>query len=256
MTGDATLSEKTGSPQRLTLATYNVHGCVGRGGSLDPGVTAEVLRELDADVVGLQEVYATGGASSRGPSPLRALAEASGLEPYFGATLERNGFAYGNAVLTARPVHDVRRHDLSVAGCEPRGAIEVTVRAFGRSVVLFVTHLGLRSRERWRQCRRLAELIDERSADLRVLAGDVNEWNRFSRSLRVLGRKLGVSPAPRTFPARRPALALDRIWVSPRPRLVSLRVHDTPLARRASDHLPVRAVLDCSDPGKFEPRLG
>ena len=50
-------------------------------------------------------------------------------------------------------------------------------------------------------------------------------------------------PAPATFPARWPVLALDRIWVRPRRRLERVFVHRSPTARVASDHLPVVAWL-------------
>jgi endonuclease/exonuclease/phosphatase family metal-dependent hydrolase len=38
-------------------------------------------------------------------------------------------------------------------------------------------------------------------------------------------------------------LALDRIWVHPAAAVVSQWVHRSPLSRRASDHLPLGAVL-------------
>lgn len=47
----------------------------------------------------------------------------------------------------------------------------------------------------------------------------------------------------RTFPARRPVFAFDRILVEPGSALQSFQVHDSALARVASDHLPVKAVV-------------
>jgi endonuclease/exonuclease/phosphatase family metal-dependent hydrolase len=47
---------------------------------------------------------------------------------------------------------------------------------------------------------------------------------------------------PRTFPAARPVLALDRVYA--RGAQVSrMEAHASPAARRASDHLPVIAHL-------------
>jgi endonuclease/exonuclease/phosphatase family metal-dependent hydrolase len=47
-----------------------------------------------------------------------------------------------------------------------------------------------------------------------------------------------------------PVLALDRLWVKPRTLLRNVEVHSTPLARLASDHLPLTAELDlrCGEP--------
>ncbi|WP_420359797.1 endonuclease/exonuclease/phosphatase family protein, partial [Agrobacterium vitis] len=50
-------------------------------------------------------------------------------------------------------------------------------------------------------------------------------------------------PVP-SFPARLPVLALDRIMTN-RPGLIAgMQVHDSPLARLASDHLPLKAWID------------
>jgi endonuclease/exonuclease/phosphatase family metal-dependent hydrolase len=73
--------------------------------------------------------------------------------------------------------------------------------------------------------------------------GDVNEWFLIGRPLRWLHRHFKNVPAPATFPARLPLLALDRIWVKPRAMLLSIQRHDTALARLASDHLPVVAHI-------------
>ncbi|HEM46624.1 MAG TPA: endonuclease, partial [Alphaproteobacteria bacterium] len=42
----------------LVVATYNIHRAIGADGLADPGRVAAVLREIDADVVALQEVGA------------------------------------------------------------------------------------------------------------------------------------------------------------------------------------------------------
>ena len=41
---------------QLTLATYNIRGCIGTDGRFEPERTVHVLKELNADVVALQEV--------------------------------------------------------------------------------------------------------------------------------------------------------------------------------------------------------
>jgi endonuclease/exonuclease/phosphatase family metal-dependent hydrolase len=58
-----------------------------------------------------------------------------------------------------------------------------------------------------------------------------------------LHARLGRTPGVRTFPARRPVFALDRVWVQPRVCLARVTPHATRLARVASDHLPVRAEI-------------
>src|SRR3546814_17835630 len=46
-----------------------------------------------------------------------------------------------------------------------------------------------------------------------------------------------------TFPSRRPLIRLDHIFVSPDIEILETSVVSTPLARRASDHLPLLATV-------------
>jgi endonuclease/exonuclease/phosphatase family metal-dependent hydrolase len=225
------------------VATYNVHGCVGRDAHFDPMRTLAVLRELDADVIALQELSWDPADATH---LLSRLGESLGYEAIAGATLMRADGHYGNAVLTRLPVREVGRIDLSVPGSEPRGALDLRVDAGRARARIVATHLGLRPGERRTQMRRVLALIGDRSALPLVLMGDLNEWFLWGRPLRWLRRHFGHGPQPSTFPARCPVFALDRIWVEPLDRLRELRVHASPLARRASDHLPLRAELDCA----------
>jgi endonuclease/exonuclease/phosphatase family metal-dependent hydrolase len=75
--------------------------------------------------------------------------------------------------------------------------------------------------------------------DLRILAGDINEWRQGGRVLRTVHRIVGTGPRRRTFPSNLPAIALDRIYVAPGHALADLRTVTTTKARVASDHLPL-----------------
>ena len=78
-----------------------------------------------------------------------------------------------------------------------------------------------------------------------LLMGDLNEWYLWGRPLRWLHSHFRERPmAPPTFPARRPVFALDRIWVAPAGSLRRLQRHTSPLARIASDHLPLVAEVE------------
>ncbi|HLO64437.1 MAG TPA: hypothetical protein VK165_15875, partial [Azonexus sp.] len=109
---------------------------------------------------------------------------------------------------------------------------------------VFVTHLGLRPAERRYQVRRMLELIAEVPADQAVVVlGDINEWLPVGRPLRWMHALLGQAPAERSFPARLPVFALDRVWVRPYWALLAFGTHRTAGARIASDHLPVKAII-------------
>lgn len=228
----------------LTVASYNVHRCVGRDGKHDPGRVAKVIEELKADVIALQEVDYRYHIR-RGVDQLRFLAEATGLESVWGPVLygPRSG-EYGNGLLTRHEVLAVRGIDLSVPRHQRRGALDVDLSVHGTRVRVVAAHLGLGLAERQTQVRRLLQALHDHDGAPLVLLGDFNEWRPPSRPLRRLHRHFGRTPGLRSFPSNFPLFALDRIWVQPRAALVALEVHNSHWARRASDHLPVRAVIN------------
>lgn len=231
------------SAQRIRVASWNIHRAIGRDGSVDHGRIIGVLDEIAADVIALQEVAYRSAYSD---NMLSRYAEAIEAEAVEGITLLDERGHYGNAILTRLPVHGLRRHDISVAGREPRGAIELTVTGDIWRLRIVATHLGLRPAERRHQVGRLVALLEDNSRGADVLLGDLNEWFLAGRPLRMLRRIFGPASAPATFPARRPILALDRIWVRPAAALERLQVHRSPLSRLASDHLPLVADLTLS----------
>jgi endonuclease/exonuclease/phosphatase family metal-dependent hydrolase len=152
---------------------------------------------------------------------------------------------YGNALLTRLPILDVQRHNISVTWREPRGALDVTLEAGGGPLRVLATHLGLGRYERRLQTLQLARLVDAGDPAVPCLVlGDLNEWLPASRHLAWLHRRLGHTSPPPSFPSRWPFLRLDRLWLRPAAALDALQVHASPLARVASDHLPVRARFD------------
>jgi endonuclease/exonuclease/phosphatase family metal-dependent hydrolase len=200
-----------------------------------------VLREIDPDIVALQEVAHRPGQPG---NPLEHLANAIAATAIEGTTLLDENGHYGNALLCRLPLTTVKRVDISVPGREKRGAIAVTLTVNNHSMKIVATHLGLRTAERRYQVGRILELFNPGHIQVDVLLGDLNLWYPAGRTLRRLTRTFGPLPAPATFPNPRPLLGLDRVYVRPRSKLVALAVHKSPLSRVASDHLPLVADLD------------
>ncbi|SCX84949.1 endonuclease/exonuclease/phosphatase family protein [Nitrosospira sp. Nsp13] len=225
----------------LTLATYNIHACIGADGRFKPERIVHVLRELNADVVALQEVE---HHDVDGCDLLDYLAAETGLTAVSGPTLLRRTRHYGNAILTRLPILTVNRVDLTLPGHEARGALDITLDGKGRRVQVVATHLGLMPWERRHQVRELLKLFNIGSANIYVLMGDLNEWFLWGRPLRWLHAHFKRSPHCATFPARLPFMALDRLWVHPRKRLAIVEVHASDLARMASDHLPLKGIIE------------
>jgi endonuclease/exonuclease/phosphatase family metal-dependent hydrolase len=228
------------NPWPLTVVTYNIHGAVGTDRRFAPDRIVDVLREIEADVIALQEVP-LGGV--RFPNMLEMLEQATGFHGVAGPTRLGPERLYGNAVLSRYPIRARRSIDLSFGSHEPRGALDADLDCHGHPLRIVATHLGLRFAERRDQIRRLLQVFDTESMPV-ILLGDINEWFVWGRSLRWLVSHFQAVPAPRTFPSYLPVFALDRIWIRPRHRLVHVEVHRTALARVASDHLPLIAHID------------
>lgn len=226
-----------------TVATYNIRRGVGMDGVADPERILRVLSDLNADAFALQEVD-SGDGGDRGM--LQDLARELGKVAVAGVTLRRPGTHYGNGVLLSRRPDRVARHDLSLPGREPRGALEVAIGGDGGETTLVCTHLGLGRRERVHQISTLLRRIRALRSSNIVVAGDMNEWLRFGGIGDTLRKAFGPSPAPKTFPSRWPLFALDRIWAIPPASLTEVRAVSNPLTRAASDHLPLVATVEPS----------
>ena len=223
---------------RLKVATYNIHRCVGRDGRENFSRVATVLKEINADIVALQEV-----TSHHDPAEdmLAFLAKAADMRAIEGFTLTEARAPYGNALLSRLPISAVNRFDISVPGREPRGLLEAVVNCDTQKVMIWATHFGLGVRERRMQFHRLMAIIDGADTEAGMLLGDLNEWLGWSRALRALYRRFVKYPSPASFPARKPLLKLDRIWFRATTGSIIVRAHSTKMSRAASDHLPLVA---------------
>lgn len=236
----------------LTFATYNIHGCSGRAAArFDHHRIAAAIQETGADLVALQEVR----EDAAGLDQVAAIAALLGMSPVFGPNMvcPRGSFRYGNALLSRLPLRDWANHDLSLPGREPRGLLVGRVSApNGGTFAVGSVHLGLRHGERAVQVRRM---LDEGALGSPlaegmpvVLGGDMNDWfpgadTRGVRArLRDAWRARGRG-GRNTYPALFPLLRLDKVLVAGDVEVETCAPLRTPLARSASDHLPVVARL-------------
>ena len=235
----------------MRIMSWNVHGMRGRDGRQDPERVALVIEEARADVAGLQEVGALGGPGQL-LDPAGTLARLTGLAQAYGLTELRGGYPYGNCTLSRFPITASRSYDLSVPGREKRGCLRADLDLGTSALHFFNVHLGLDRRERRRQAAQLLSADILRDAALAyplVLVGDFNAWSSRSAVPRWLRRQLhdaavAARAARPTFPSGFPLLRLDRAFVGPAVRVLSCAVHESALARRASDHLPLVADLE------------
>ncbi len=226
---------------RLAVATYNVHQWIGNDGKFDPDRSLCVLEELNCGIIGLQEANLTSNGDDK--FNINYFADHLGMKAVSLPTLFRKTGHFGNLLLTSYPVEAVRKVNLSVYSKEPRAAIDADLNIKGVIVRVIVTHLGLGPLERRFQLNKLMEVIASKPSYMTIVLGDFNLWTPLGRALKRIRTRFAASPAPRTYPANCPIFSLDRIWVSPMERLETLAAHQTSISSKASDHLPLRAVL-------------
>lgn len=232
-----------GIGQATTIASYNVHKCVGIDGRFDPDRTIAVIRELDADLVALQEADQRFGERA-GLLDLHSLERQTGLVP-ISLPISQGGHGWHGNVLLIRGGTVTEAHQLSLPGAEPRGALVVEMTLDCGPLRIIAAHLGLLRRSRALQARHLLQAIEPHDDVPTLLMGDLNEWRLGKRSS-LIGLEPHFGPldaAIPSFPSRFPLWALDRVLAKPHDLISSIEVHDTPRARMASDHLPLKAVV-------------
>lgn len=231
------------------IASYNVHKGVGLDRRFDPARTISVIREMNADVVALQE--ASGRFGERlSLLDLDRLAHECGLVPApISGPYGQHGW-HGNIILFKQGIV-TSAHQLSLPGVEPRGAVVIDLTLASGPLRVIAAHLGLLRNSRAKQVemlRAVAEASDDRPT---LLMGDLNEWRLGRRSsLASLAPDFGPPHATLpSFPTRFPIFALDRVLCKPHDLLCGVELHNTPLARIASDHLPIKASIRLSAGG-------
>jgi endonuclease/exonuclease/phosphatase family metal-dependent hydrolase len=223
----------------LTLATYNVHEWIGNDGRKDPERILQVVRELKADIVALQEVAIP--FQKELEFKLSYIGDVTGMQAVPGPTLFKKDADFGNLLLSKRPLAEIRKLDLTVKPQEPRGAIIGSLPINGSAIKVITTHLGLRIQERRSQLMCLIKEIDYGMENTSILLGDLNEWNPWSRNARWLRSFFAETALPCSYPSWRPMFPLDRILIYPKYVSAQVCVHRSELARVASDHLPIVA---------------
>lgn len=233
------------------LLTYNVHRCVGTDRRLDVARIAAVIAEHEPDVVCLQELD-VGRARTGHVDQAAAIARELSMGFRFHAAMRIEAEEYGDAILTAHPERLIKAGALpsvrGIPGLEPRGAVWAEVTIGDHTLNVVTTHLGLVPREQRLQAAALIGrdwLGHPDATGPTLLAGDFNATS-ITRPYQTLVRKLadgqrafGQKPTLKTFPSGFPAIRIDHVFISQHIRVTGVSVPFSPLARVASDHLPL-----------------
>jgi len=215
-----------------------------------PQRIADVLAEIDADIIAMQEVVSVEHSSPE-KNQARFIADALGYGYSLGENRVHNGGRYGNVILSRLPIAEQRNFDISVAGREPRGCLHADV-AIGGAMPLHIynIHLGTAFFERRKQVKSLLSdaILSREHSSARILLGDFNEWTHglTSRLLKAHFRSSDIRQhlsRGRTYPGIFPFLHLDHIYYDEH-LLVNAFAHKSRLALMASDHVPLVADFE------------
>lgn len=263
----------------LRVATYNVHWCVGTDGVYDMDRVAEAIRNLDADVVCLQELHRCTarfpddqllGLSRRTQMPHVAFGKTRDGHPHGAATgPDATVGEYGNGILSRLPILHYSvvpfpRHTGYSRSQEPRNAVIAYVPFDGHIVGVACTHFGcdLSGCEQAAAVpvltNHVRNVLDHQpllNVSAFVVGGDLNvsSWRSAFRSLLRAGwvdaaTSEDPSTTPhgggRTMPSYLPFQRIDYLLRYGDALRVAAPSRVSEQAAGASDHLPVVAAFD------------
>lgn len=228
---------------RVRVASYNIRKAIGTDRRRLPERILEVLGEVDADIIALQEADRRFGVRSaaipswmlESHSPYRAVP--------LNVQADSMGW-HGNAILVRKNAAVVHHDVIHLPCLEPRGATLAEVEVGPTALRVFGMHLDLSGLWRRKQAAAVLHAAGQRETMPTILMGDLNEWSADRGCLADFARHYSFVPCGRSFHARRPVARLDRIMHSDHMQLKDCGVHESAAARKASDHLPIWAEFE------------
>jgi len=236
-----------------TIMSYNLHSCVGTDRRYDPERVLQVIDEVKPSILGMQEVRRNTSHNKEIIELIRR--EYPGSHQLFAQTFADSKGEFGNALFTPHPITEHVDIDLKpentgarkARDAEARRAVFARLDISGRPLWVIVTHLGVELGVRKQQADALLSAINhyiDLDTEATVFMGDFNEWTPPNPFVRKMDRIFSKHVARRTFPSGAPLLPLDRIWMTAHLSGIHTWAHRSPLARRASDHLPLCLEFD------------
>jgi endonuclease/exonuclease/phosphatase family metal-dependent hydrolase len=228
---------------QLKVASYNIRKAVGLDWRRRPARVLDVLNELGADVVALQEVDRRFGSriSALDPELIEKHTDYRAIK--FSHRPQSLGY-HGNVILARKAIRVVDARPMVLPHLEPRGAAVADLEFGGKSIRVVGMHLGLT--KKWRQLQTQTIVNELRALEANmptILMGDLNEPDLKSGVLRAFEHGHTIAACGPSFHASMPVFTLDRIIVTENISIGEAGVHRSALSREASDHLPIWAQL-------------
>lgn len=243
---------------QLNVMTYNIRHGKGTDGQVNLNRIADIIRSSKADIVGLNEVDRCFSKRSGFTDQINELAKMTGMYHTFASALKLKSSRvsdterqYGNGLLSRYPVvesNPVILPHLSRFN-EHRSLLEASVEIANRTFTCFVSHLSLNPYMNRIQVDFMMEKVASEMNPL-ILMGDLNllpgtrSWKKLTSTLLDVCN-LEAERSCLTFPSIKPGIQLDYIFASKQWQVVS---SGTIAKQRASDHLPLLATIEITQP--------
>jgi endonuclease/exonuclease/phosphatase family metal-dependent hydrolase len=175
----------------ILVASYNMRKAIGTDRRRRPERTLEVLNEVGADVVALQEADRRFGAR-HSAIPLHLIEEHSPYKPVpFQARAGSLGW-HGNAILVRKEAEVLGMELLHLPSLEPRGAVLADLSVNGAALRVVGMHLDLSGLWRRRQAAAILQHLERRPGD--PPTGADGRSQRMERQRRLPARLRGRAP--------------------------------------------------------------
>jgi len=241
------------APDEIRVLVYNVHAGKDAAGVDNLARVADLVREVRADILLLQEIDRRTRRSGHVDQP-SVLATRTGFAVAFGKTLDYDGGEYGIAALSRWPITREALTRLPVdppqrrsgGSYEPRGAQQVLIRAPAGDVTVVNTHLDPSRDDHYRrqEIRTVLAIAREARAPL-LVGGDFNSTpdSEVQAEVRRGGLRDAWLECGRgdgfTYPADAPTKRIDYLYLTGTTTCTSASVLET----TASDHRPLLVTV-------------
>ena len=234
---------------KLKVMTYNIFSGRTLDGSYDLEGKIETIREVNPDILGLNEVHLN-TRHSNFTSQTDTLGDALDMpHRFFARAIDHNGGQYGIALLSRYPILSCEcvpipdSYDEQGNHPESRVHICATIDVNGKTIQVLTSHYGLSQAE---QEHAVAETLRLKDASLpTIFMGDLNAQDTDAVMAPLFANFQDAAcsltgPDKLTFRSDKPTIRIDYIFHTPEFMVENVKV----LPSTASDHRPVFAELE------------
>lgn len=234
----------------LNVLSYNIHHCnpPSKPEVIDIDAISQILKNSNAEVIGLQEVDVYTERSGKDLHMAKVLAEKSGYPYYFfSKSINYQGGEYGTAILSKYPLYDTITKKLpNPAKAEARSLSVAKVKINDTLSISFAnTHLDYTNLENnMEQVKEVCDYLSQSKVPV-ILTGDFNAKPNTSSINYMLNffEFSCMADCSFTAPASKPNKTIDYICFRNGTYKIKPLDYSVLSEKYASDHLPIKARL-------------